>query len=143
MYASTPPAAIIASAMAAFLTALAATVAAAFARVVRAFLALVVVRGGRRARARGSRGGRGDGRRGYARGGNPRRGACRSTHVRACCRAAGRSARNSRGRARLRDDKTRDKQCRQQHPCLAITSHGCFPLIHGIANNLSLQQVYR
>src|SRR5438132_1133353 len=63
MYASTPPAAIIARAMAAFLTALAATPAAAFARVVRAFLALVEVRGGRRARARGSRRGRGDGRR--------------------------------------------------------------------------------
>src|SRR6266480_3790863 len=130
MYASTPPAAIIARAMAAFLTALAATPAAAFARVVRAFLALVEVRGGRRARARGSRRGRGDGRRGYARGGTPGCG-------------AGRSARNPRRRARLRDDKTRDKQCRQQQPCLAITSHGYFPLIHGIANNSSLQQVYR
>src|SRR6266480_1824204 len=117
MYASTPPAAIIARAMAAYLTALTTTPAAAFARVVRAFLALVEVRGGRRARARASRRGRGTG--------------------------AGRSARNPRRRARLRDDKTRDKQCRQQQPCLAITSHGYFPLIHGIANNSSLQQVYR
>src|SRR5437763_14990840 len=117
MYASTPPAAIIARAMAAFLTALAATPAAAFARVVRAFLALVEVRGGRRARARGSRRGRGDGRRGYARGGTPGCGACRSAHVRACWRAAGLSARNPRRRARLRDAKPRADQGPQRTPC--------------------------